>query len=300
MIKRVKIENSRGNSLTMTLTNPVDCGIYVAKIDGLGPPKATIAMNDYCSIDGSKFSMARAETRNITFNLGFLPCPSIEESRHRSYEYFPIKEKIKITVETDIRTTCTTGYIESNEPDIFSREEETKISVLCPDPYFHAERDQYTSFYGSMGLFEFPFSNEIDGPGIRFGEFYARNGATIIYDGDVSTGVTIDVEAIGETGNIHIHNMSDNETFIVSSELVECLTGTPIQAGDEIIACTERGNKSCFLARNGVYINIISCVDRTSKWLTIHRGSNKFVVSCDGGEDTAHITVSNKILYFGV
>lgn len=299
MIQAIEVINSRGDALNLSLSNPVDSGIYIKSVRGLGPVKATVAMSDYCTMDGSRFNMARAETRNIVLSLGFLPNPTIEDTRIKSYTYFPVKDKVMVKIKTDSRTSVTTGYIESNEPDIFSKKEGASVSILCPSSFFHSDEYQYTSFYGSMGLFKFPFENIGTAPNIKFGEFYNRQAAAIVYDGEVDTGITININAYGETGNITIHSITDNEYLVVDSAMIETKTGTKISKGDNIIISTEKGNKSALLARNGVYTNIISCIKRDSKWLQIHRGTNYFAISAAGGQDTARIVISNRILFYG-
>ena len=62
--------------------------------------------------------------------------------------------------ETDNRMCETTGWVESNEPTIFSREEGCQISVICPDPYFYSLSKDSTIFSGIEPALEFPFSNE--------------------------------------------------------------------------------------------------------------------------------------------
>ena len=85
-------------------------------------------------MDGSIFASARATERNIVLTLILLPIPSIESVRQKTYSFFPIKKAVTLLVETDNRLVETTGYVESNEPNIFSQQESTQISIICPDP----------------------------------------------------------------------------------------------------------------------------------------------------------------------
>ena len=112
---------------------------------------------------------------------------------HDSYKYFPIKKKVTLLIETDNRICETYGYVESNEPDIFSSDETTQISIVCPDPYFYSagpDGTNTTIFYGVEPLFEFAFSNEsLTESLIEFGEIKNETEQTVYYSGDAEIGV---------------------------------------------------------------------------------------------------------------
>lgn len=142
MIKSIKVVNPKGEALVLELTNPEKSGLFVQSIEGLGPPKATINGSELATTDGMYYTSARVTYRTIVFNLGMMSRDreselgplSIEQSRHLTYVYFPLKKRIRMEFETDIRTVYTYGYVESNEPNIFAEEEACSISVVCPDP----------------------------------------------------------------------------------------------------------------------------------------------------------------------
>ena len=148
MIKAVTVTNNLGESLRMELTNPSSSGLIIREIEGLGPVKATINFTESANIDGAYENSARLETRNIVLSLQFLPKPTIEDTRQMTYKYFPVKRNVRLHVETDNRSCYVDGRVESNEPDIFSKEEGCQISILCADPHFYAlaERRRCLSF----------------------------------------------------------------------------------------------------------------------------------------------------------
>lgn len=168
MIHSLTITNPKNETLELELAHPEKSGLIVTKVEGLGPPQATINGQEIATSDGMIYSSARAEARNVVLYLKMfsrdLNSPygplSIEESRHLTYQYFPLKKEITIHIRTDARTVYCKGYIESNLPDIFSNEEGCQISVICTDPWLYTEGDEKTVFSGIHGIFEFPFSNE--------------------------------------------------------------------------------------------------------------------------------------------
>ena len=125
MIKEITVINHLGDVLTLELANPYKTGIYVKSISGIGPGKANINTTDLASDDGSIFNSARSMERNIVMTLGFLLVPgvtsTIEDARQLTYKYFPKKKPLTFYILTDNREIYANGYVESNEPDIFSK-----------------------------------------------------------------------------------------------------------------------------------------------------------------------------------
>ena len=167
MIKSVTIINPFGDDpLVLNLpTSHEEHGIYIQKIEGIGPEKATINTTSLAMEDGGIFNSAKADIRNIVITLGFYESSilhnSIEDSRHLTYKYFPKKKEIKLIFDTDNRTSWINGYVESNTPDIFNKEESCQISIICPDPNFYDVDEQDYTFSSESGSFEFPFENDI-------------------------------------------------------------------------------------------------------------------------------------------
>ena len=157
MIKTVTVTNYLGESLTLELSNPFDIGINVRSIEGIGPPKGNVNYTEIASGDGGQFNSARASIRNITMQLGLMPVPTVEESRHRVYKYFPLDQQVTLRFETDKRLCEITGWVEECEPDIFSDDEVIDISIVCPDPYFYSVDSALgtVNFSGVVDTFEF-------------------------------------------------------------------------------------------------------------------------------------------------
>ena len=120
MIKAITVTTPKGESLKLTLANPEESGLIVKSIEGLGPSKANINTTELATMDGSVYSSARTTERNIVLTLAMMFAPTIEDSRQKTYHFFPVKGKVKLVIETDNRQVQTEGYVESNEPDIFS------------------------------------------------------------------------------------------------------------------------------------------------------------------------------------
>lgn len=303
MIRSITIRNHLDNSIKLELTRPDLSGFIIKSIDGLGPTKANINTADIATNDGSIFNSSRLDKRNITLDLEFFQTDteSIEDIRQKTYKYFPVKQRVYITVETDNHTLETEGYVESNEPNIFSKNEGTNISIICPDPFFYSKDVDETIFSGVEPLFEFPFSNEsLTTPLIEFGAIQNKTEQVIVYEGDGEVGISIHIHALGSASNIKIANVKTREIMILNTDKLATLTGSSIKAGDNIVINTQKGNKNVTLIRDGVRTNILNCIEKGSQWFTLAKGDNIFAYTADSGSSNLQFYISNKVAYDGV
>lgn len=302
MIKSIKVTNPKGESLVLDLFHPEKSGLIVRSISGLGPPKANINSTDLATADGALYSSARASTRNIVFNLQFMFAPTIEDSRQLTYKYFPLKKLVKIEVETDNRSLETSGYVESNQPDIFSKEETTQISILCLNPFFYDPNPSVTQFATVTPTFEFPFSNEsTDESLIEFGTINLDTRSTIDYIGDVDTGVLITIHALGSvSGSLTIYNVETQEKMIVDLAKIKTLIGKDYGSGDDIIISTVSGDKYVQVLHDGKYTNAIAAIEKLADWFQVSVGRNIFNFTVTKGIENLVMSFSYRNAYGGI
>ena len=302
MIQSVTVINHLGESLKLDLAEPEKSGFIVKNITGLGPVKANINTSDICTADGSQFNSARKEKRNIVITLDFQLFPSVEDARQLTYRYFPLKKNVTLIIETDNRTSCCSGYIESNEPEIFSQTEITQISIICPDPNLYSViKTQKTRFSGLEPMFEFPFDNDsLTEPKIEFG--YEDDGEPhlINYEGDTETGFTLTIHFLGYAKNVSLYNIHTREYIKINTDAIALITGSEVAKGDDIIIRTEHGRKSITLMRDGKYYNALSCLVRGSSWIQLKTGPNVFAFTVEEGKKNVQFIMENYIVYEGV
>lgn len=303
MIKSVTVKNYLNESIKIELTRPEKSGFIIRNIDGLGPAKANINTTEVSLNDGTMYNSSRLDNRNITFDLLFYQTDreTIEDVRQKSYKYFPIKKKVILTIETDNNVLVTEGYVESNEPEIFSGAEGSNISIICPDPYLYEPDDDITVFSGVEALFEFPFNNEsTTEPLLEMGMLQIKTENTVFYEGYGEVGVSIYIHARGEATNLTIVNTGTREKLVINTDKLIQLTGSPIIAGDNITIHTHKGNKSITLLRDGATFNILNCREKGSKWFTLAKGDNIFAYTAETGASNLRFTISNRNAYDGV
>lgn len=136
MIKSITVTNYLGDSIKLDLARPEESGFVVTSVTGLGSGKANINMTEIATNDGSLYNSSRLPSRNIVISLKYLWQSTIEDVRQLSYKFFPIKKKLTLLIETDNRQAEIEGYTEANDPNIFSKDEGSDISIVCPNPFF--------------------------------------------------------------------------------------------------------------------------------------------------------------------
>lgn len=327
MIKSVYVKNYRGESTILTLTKPNESGFIITSIDGLGPSHANINTTNLSSDDGAIYNSSRVEVRNIVLHLRFLEgtinTPAkingentvrkaiIEDIRLLSYKYFPIKKKVTLIFETDQRYVSTEGYVETNEPDIFSNEESTSISILCPDPYFYlAGNYEYTenAFSTVQSKIEFrasetptKYSNESVSEDLtEFGEIRTETTSTIVYEGDKRIGAIFSLNFSGTASMITLYSDTTGEVMPIDTSKIAPIVGSDIQELDIIEISTVTGNKYAKLIRGGLEYNILNALGKNTDWISLEHGDNYIGFYAESGVTNIQVYLRNKVAYEGI
>lgn len=283
MIESVNVINPNGERLVMGIGDPDKSGLLISNITGLGPEECDINITEYGSIDGAMYNSSRKPSRNIVIDMIFRGNPTIEDSRQLSYKYFSLKSLVTLEFITDNNYTSISGYVESNEPNIFDQQEGTSVSIICPNPYFkkkpHVENRVFNDCYP---LFEFPFSNEsLDKPLIEFSEWHNKEEQRIDYEGNAKTGITMTFYPSGTFKILNLSNGTIGERMFIYGSRIEQIIGGKITNGDWIVLSTIDGHKSLkYYRTNGQTYNIINAIDfPNSDWVRLHPGVNTLFCS---------------------
>lgn len=304
MIKSFTFTNYLGESLTVTLKEAEPShGLLIRSVEGLGPVVAQINGTETVTIDGSKHNSARRQDRNIVIDFIFTGV-DIEAVRQLTYKYFPEKKYITVAVEADHRIAEAYGYVEHNEPNIFSNEEGAQISIICHDPNFYSiegSGKQITNLFGIIPLFEFPFeNNSLTEKLIEFGEIPDSSERLVVYNGEVETGFLIKIHFLGPVSDLTLYNTLTREKMILNLNAITLIMGSPIQQGDDITISTVRDNRYVTFFRSGTFKNALNIVDKNADWFELNQGDNFFAFTSNGDEKNIQITIENKIVYRGI
>jgi len=178
MIREVGFINGRGQRLKVSLHEPEKSGLAIKSITGLGPVSSSVSTTDIAVGNGAYVTNTRTGTRNIVVNFAYLDNPDIETTRLMTYRYFVPNEEITVQIRTDKREVYTVGYVETNEPDIFSSLSGCQISIICPDPYFY-------------DIKEITIEETVVMKNLTSTLFYIDN--TFKYDGELRTGIHAEI-----------------------------------------------------------------------------------------------------------
>jgi Phage tail protein RIFT-related domain len=247
--------------------------IQIRNIEGLNPVKASVSTTPFGAVDGAAYTGSNVLTRNIVLTIR--PNPdwnqwSYEGLRRLLYEYFMPKRQVKLVFYSDdMDPVQIYGYVEDVNVNIFSKDPELIVSIICPDPYFIAVNP--TIFTGQT--------------------VHSRVGGThlsIDYKGTVETGINV--------------KLVDNPGQIAPSYI-------GIQLGDPDATywgINATVNSSMFLEMSsvimkkyvqnvnlttGVITNLLSkIIEEGSQWPTLQPGINEFSVYTDEGNHNWTLT----------
>ena len=306
MFKSVTVTNYRGDSLELPLRWPNESGLLVSKIDGITPVDVEVNSQDYAVIDGGVFNSSRIGTRTITINFYYGFDPHIETSRHRAYRYFPVKEQVRLDFLTDERALSIWGWVQENDTQIFSKQEEGQVTIVCPDPYFY-EKD-YSQFILGRGApkFEFPFSNEsLTEPLLEFSEVGNKYLYDVQYNGDIEVGAIIRVQFNtnpSQITSIEIHDVFDRQVIKLDLSQIQSSTGVTFEQYGSIVINSVRGQKDIYYERFGITKSLFGAFDIIHfPWMYLSPGVNQFAfIMDDENYDNVTITIEHSGAYGGV
>ena len=281
---RLIVENMKGEQLNFT----ADTDLEIINIDGLTPSPAIISSAVVGNFDGERFSSSRVDKRNIVITAHL--CHNPEECRLRLYKYFQPKRKCRLYFTTDSRDVYIDGYVEAFDGNLFEQGQKMQISVICTQPYFLLAENMSGRITRTTDLFEFPFS--IDKNGIPFSEVNYDSSAVVVNNGDVETGIIIQIVANGRVVNPSIYNTDTQESFEIADVIMD--------VGAVIEINTNQGNKSVTIIREGIRTNIMSKLAEHVDWFQLEPGASQFVLRCDRGAENAVVEFFVSEKYQGV
>lgn len=280
---QITVENNRGQKLKLY----DDPSYVVTRVDGLNPPTANINTAVTATFDGSSFKSSRVNERNIVIEIVLEG--NVENSRLNLYKYFKSKSKVTLYLKTQRRDVYTIGYVENFECNQFEKKQKAQISLICPYPYFIDINSDVNEFSITKDNFEFPFS--ISAEGIPFSDTIINSTRSIINNGDVESGLIIQLHATSTVLTPKIYNEDTNEYFILNVEMHE---------GDDIIINTNKGEKGVTHIIDGVTTNVINKVEPGSSWFVIEPGDNIFLYTADEYPENLRCTFVHSDKYGGV
>lgn len=265
MLTEVKAYSSWRSAPTLLLDvdgRPETDLIQIRNIDGLDPVKASVSTSPRGSVDGVTYTGSDVPARNLVLTIH--PNPNwldwtYEKLRRLIYQYFMPKREIRLVfLSDDLVPVEISGIVESVSTNLFSKDPEFFVSIICPDPYFTA----------------------VD-PTVVTGQTIRPGGVTTVvpYDGSIEGPVVVKVTYTSGANPTTIGIQLGNPEIIhfdvaagVNSILYFELSSVPMH---KYVQNVNIGT--------GVIDNLLTDVVQGSSWPTLQPGDNEFSVITDQG-----------------
>jgi len=245
--------------------------IQVRNISGLDPVKASVNTSPYGSVDGASYVGSSLTNRNIVLTLH--PNPdydnwTFESLRRLIYAYFMPKRPTKLVFYSDdMIPVAISGIVEGVTVNMFSKDPELQVSIICPDPYFTALE-----------------ATVITGQTVRPG----GDVVVVDYGGTIEAGINVKVTAV----------TAPNPTAIVVQLGDPSITSFGVDATVdpsmyfELSSIPMRKFVQNVGIGSGVITNLLSkvSIQEGSAWPTLQPGENEFLVITDQGAQDWELT----------
>lgn len=280
----LKAQNKAGQTIELTHND----AYTITSISGLDPPDATINTTRNAYADGSVYNSSYVGNRQLTITL-VINSPA-ETNRINLYKYFKTKREIRLFYKNDTRDVYIDGYIQSMQISIFDKKQVAQITIMCPKYEFNAVDEDMVAFSTIESLFEFPFA--IEESGMEFSKIVIGEEKNVFNDGELETGITIEIYANGAVKNPTIYNVDTNEYFIIE---------TTINRGDALLINTKINEKCVMLtAANGEKKSLIGTLKEGSTWFKLSQGDNIFIATAAGNPQNMNAICIKQDQYEGV
>lgn len=280
----LKAQNKAGQTIELTHND----AYTITSISGLDPPDATINTTRNTYVDGSVYNSSYVGNRQLTITL-VINSPA-ETNRINLYKYFKTKREIRLFYKNDTRDVYIDGYIQSMQISIFDKKQVAQITIMCPKYEFNAVDEDMVAFSTIESLFEFPFA--IEESGMEFSKIVIGEEKNVFNDGELETGITIEIYANGAVKNPTIYNVDTNEYFIIE---------TTINRGDALLINTKINEKCVMLtAANGEKKSLIGTLKEGSTWFKLSQGDNIFIATAAGNPQNMNAICIKQDQYEGV
>lgn len=142
MLQKMEVFSSQVSAPELQIggTSPNTDLVQLRNVEGLGPVKANITTTPTARLRGETFVGKSLPNRNIVLTLGFNPDwedNTITSLRQVLYAYFMTGEWVNLRFFSDyLPPVDISGYVESFDPNMFSKDPEVQVSIICPNPDF--------------------------------------------------------------------------------------------------------------------------------------------------------------------
>ena len=255
-LNKLEVRTSQGSLLTLPFDDISD-GLYVQKIEGLDPVKATLVSSSFAQLDGAQYHTSRREPRNIKLSLGLEPnflTDLVGDIRDRLYGFFMPKTEVRLQFYTYLERLNISGRIESFETALWSKDSVVNISIMCFDPDFYESTSVIFDGMTTSGLTE----------------------TLLDYGGTVETGILFKLFPQRTFSAFTIYHTPPDGTLRVLE------FASTLSPNDVLTISTSVGSKYVTRLRSGVETSMLYALSPQSNWIELLPGENDIRVYAEG------------------
>lgn len=245
--------------------------------EGLHGIETSIAETESPYTDGTTVDNVRALPRGIA--LKFALCGDVETGLDLFHAVVKSKQLGKLIKREGGKETNIKGRVTVPPYSRMTDRVTVELQLYCGQPYWEDVEQLIGTITELLDLLYLPeIGRGFPEEGVPFGAFDVERAQTIINDGDVSVGLTIVINALGEAANPRISCSTGTQNGWYMQ------LNTTLNSGDEVVISTHSGNKSITI-NGGAYkgdIPILSLLEYFGEdWLQLETGANRFNITSD-------------------
>jgi hypothetical protein len=279
--------SARGDRLPLA-TNDL---FTIAHIDGMTTAAMSIASSTIGGADGDIVNNVQANVRQIVIDMRLRSGVDVEAAKRAVLQVVKIKQQGTLEWTQNERTVTISGIVESVDMPRWTNAVTLQISMYCSQPFWEdldfivqqisEAIDMHWFTDSAAGMLYFPEQ------GIPLGEYDTIRTKQFYNDGDVAVGMEINIVAFDTVTNPIIYDGNGNFFGLGKSppapksgmlrDYAPSDNRFIMQAGDNVVITTHKGNKTVRLNGEMVYQHI----KPQSTWLQLEAGDNVFTINSD-------------------
>ena len=275
----------RGDVLPLT-NNPL---FHITNMDGHTAAGTNISVAVVGGVDGDTVNNVQATARTIIIDLQPRSGVNVEDAKRAILKVVKLKQQGALLWQQNERSVIISGVVESVDMPRWTAATVMQITLHCEQPFWEDVDDVIQHISEAINLHYFTDS-PVDmlyfpEDGLPLGEYDAIRTKSFYNDGDVATGLEINILAHDKATNPIIYDQYGHYFGVGYAE-----NPLVMEAGDNVVITTHKGRKTVTL--NGV--NIFDKIKPQSKWLQLETGDNLFSINSD---DESITNMSFSLIY---
>lgn len=290
---KLDLISARGDVLPL-INNPL---FHISHIDGHTRANTSIASAVVGGIDGDTVNNIQTTPRTIIIDLKPKSGVNVEEAKREILKVVKLKQQSGLLWTQNDRSVIISGIVETVDMPRWTNATVMQITLHCEQPFWEDVDEVIQQINEAINMHHFTASpvDMLYFPenGIPLGEYDTIRTKSFYNNGDVAVGLEIRILAHDEVTNPIIYDQNGNffgvgyttESNDIGDGIGSAAYSNPLimQAGDEVIISTHKGNKTVkYIGKNKNYNGLIfHKIKPNSTWLQLATGDNTFSINSD-------------------